>query len=123
MEGRLQTWSKQIVPGEETSWALHANGWRDRFSGAVCYDDEIMMEFKQEETSEAVATKTLVSNEEISKEDVETRRFIEERRTTPKEEKQRHERSEQTNGKMHQGQEKSEKDRKRKNESSKTSKV
>ena len=62
----------------------------DRLGGAVCYEDEIMMEFKQEETSEAVAaTKTPESNEEISKEDVGIRRLIEERRTTPKEEKQR----------------------------------
>ena len=41
----------------------------DRLRGAVCYEDEIMMEFKQEY--------------------VEIRRLIEERRSTPKEEKQR----------------------------------
>ena len=43
----------------------------DRLSGAVCYEDEIMMELKQEETNEAAAAakKTLESNEEISKED------------------------------------------------------
>ena len=62
----------------------------DRLSGAVCYEDEIMMEFKQLETDEAAAAKkTLESNEEISKGDVEIRPLIEERRTTPKEEKQR----------------------------------
>ena len=63
----------------------------DRLSGAVCYEDEIILESKQEETNEAAAAakKTLESNEEISEEDVEIRRLIEERRTTPKEEKQR----------------------------------
>ena len=45
----------------------------DRLSGAVCYEDETMMEFQQEETSEAAAaTKTHGSDEEISKEDVES---------------------------------------------------
>ena len=62
----------------------------DRLSGAVCHEDEIMMEFKQEETSEAAAaTKTLESNEKLSQEDVESRRLIAKRRTTPKEETQR----------------------------------
>ena len=37
----------------------------------------------------AAAKKTLEFNEVISKEDMEIRRLIEERRTTPKEEKQR----------------------------------
>ena len=42
----------------------------DRLSGAVCCKDEIMMEFKQEETNEAAAAKkTLESNEEIPKEE------------------------------------------------------
>ena len=80
----------------------------DRMSGAVCYDDEIMMEFKQVETNEAAAAKTLESNEEISKEDVEIRRIIEERRTSPKEEKQRLTKWANTS-KMYQGQGKSEK--------------
>ena len=35
----------------------------ERLNGAVCYEDEIMMEFKQEETSEAAPTiKTFESN-------------------------------------------------------------
>ena len=35
----------------------------ERLSGAVCYEDEIMMEFKQEDTSEAAAAiRTLESN-------------------------------------------------------------
>ena len=53
--------------------------------------NEIMMEFQRAETNEAAAAAktTLESNEEISKEDVEIRRLIEERRTTPNEEKQR----------------------------------
>ena len=69
---------------------MNENQKNDRLSGAVCYEDEIMMEFKQLETDEAAAAKkTLESNEEISKGDVEIRPLIEERRTTPKEEKQR----------------------------------
>ena len=61
-----------------------------------------MMEFKQEETSEeAAATKTLESNEEISKEDVEIRKLIHTRRGETTIERQIK--------KMHQGQEKSEK--------------
>ena len=82
----------------------------DRLSGAVCYDDEIMMEFKQEGTREAAAaTKTLESNEEISMEDVEIRRLIEERRTTSKEEKQRLKEVCKQTRKCIKGQEKSEK--------------
>ena len=47
-------------------------------------------EKNDEEADETAGAKeTHESNEEISKEDVEIRRLIEERRTTPKEEKQR----------------------------------
>ena len=53
---------------------MNENEKNDRLSGAVCYEDEIMMEFKKEETNEAAAAKkTLESNEEIPKEDVEIR--------------------------------------------------
>ena len=80
------------------------------------------MEHKQEETNEATAAKKMLeSNEVISKEDAEIRRLIEERRTTPKEEKQRlKEVSKQKTNES--GTKKVRKDRKRFNEYSKTSK-
>ena len=62
----------------------------DSASGAVCYEEEITMAYKREEANEAAAAKkTLESNDAISKEDVEIRRLIEERRSTSKGEKQR----------------------------------
>ena len=36
---------------------MNENEKNDRLSGAVCYEDEIMMEFKKEETNEAAAAK------------------------------------------------------------------
>ena len=63
---------------------------------------------------------TLESNEEISKEDVEIRRLIEERRTTPKEEKQRL-KEVSKHMKNASGTRKQRKDRKKFNEYSKTS--
>ena len=63
-----------------------------------------------EETDDAAAVKKMLeSNEVISKEDVEIRRLIEERRTTPKEEKQRLKEVSKQIEKMHQGQKKNEK--------------
>ena len=57
----------------------------DRLSGAVCYENEIMMEFKQEETNEAAAAKkTLEPNEEISEDDVEIRRLSRREEPHPK---------------------------------------
>ena len=68
----------------------------DCVSGAVCYEEEITMAYKREEANETAAAKeTLESNDAISKEDVEIRRLIEERRNTPKGETTM-ERSEQT---------------------------
>ena len=62
----------------------------DRWSGAVCYEDEIMMEFKQEETNAAAAEKDAW----IQWGDIKGRRgnqktYRGEKNTTPKEEKQR----------------------------------
>ena len=81
----------------------------DSASGAVCYEEEITMACKREEADEAAAAaaakkKTLESNDAISKEDVDIRRLIEERRSTSKGEKQR---LKDLSKKMHQGQEKS----------------
>ena len=75
-----------------------------------------MMEFKQEQTNEAAAAKkTLESNEEISKEDVEIGRLIEERRTTTQ-------RGVSKQIKNASGTRQEQTDRKRNNEYSKTSK-
>ena len=43
----------------------------DIVSGAVCHEDDVVMEYKREEANEATAAKTLESNDAISKEDVE----------------------------------------------------
>ena len=62
----------------------------DIVSGAVCREEEIVMEYKREEANEAaVAKQTLESNDATSKEDVEIGRLIEERRSTSKGEQQR----------------------------------
>ena len=59
----------------------------DTVSGAVCHEEEIVMDYKREEA--AAAKNTLESNGATTKEDVEIRRLIEERRNTSKGEKQR----------------------------------
>ena len=56
---------------------------------AVCLEEEIEIENKREENGAAAAKKTLKTNDGVSKEDVEVRRLIEERRSTSKGEKQR----------------------------------
>ena len=62
----------------------------DIVSGSVCLEDEIVMENKREEVNGAAAAKkTLETNDGPSKEDVEIRSLVEERRSTSKGEKQR----------------------------------
>ena len=58
----------------------------DSMSGSVCYEEEITMEYKREETNEAAAAKkTLESNDVISKEDVEIRSLSRREEAHPKE--------------------------------------
>ena len=90
-------------------------------SGTICYKEMITMEYKREETHKAASAKhTIESNDAISKEDVEIRRLIEERRCTSKGEKQRL-KDLRKQIKNASGPRKEEKERKRFNECSKTS--
>ena len=74
---------------------------------AVCPEEEIDMENKREEVNGAAAAKkTLEANGGVSKEDVEIRRLVAERRSTSKGEKQRLKDLSKTNKKLHQGQKK-----------------
>ena len=65
---------------------MHAFGRRGRFYRVTCQQRP---NEKEKGDEEADATAAAKGTEEISKEDVEIRRVIEERRNTPKEEKQR----------------------------------